>query len=529
MTAVAISNPTFFVRKPSLILVMSAFLLFTYLFFLNPYLDVCGFNAHDPAGYISRAISLSHGKGYVEEFADTTLPVTVQPILFSLLLVPVLVTFGTNFFALKLFMVFLAGFFATSLYWFFSYFLSSYKKAALATLLMMASPVIFGLSHRVLADLTLFIFSTLALWALDRYLNASSSSFPMSLLFFSGLMTGLGYLTKQTAVGVIGGGWTLLLHPRFRNRRTFIKLVAYSAICSVFMGVWHLWDAAVPDNLWYWTTPQSRDFIWKNPFDSSYGLISLSEFVVRVRHNIVWGMSNNLATIIFTPFYFMEGSLAGFLISLPLVIWLMWQWGRSFVQNPSVLEGFVFFSVTLMLVKHLGMAARYMALVYPALLVYAFRGLGSFQGKLQNAVWRFLIVVGISSTLISAVAQWKNPYGSTTLRDYVAAAYQAKTLLPQESKCAAPLLTHWQVATGHKCFWFRSGELSTYLSSTSPTYVVALSDKAPRDMNRFQDVELDALRDALRTAALVERNLQHFEKIFQNGTFAIYKVVNKNG
>ena len=398
-----------------------------YLVFLNPHLDVRGFNAHDPAGYISRAISLWNGRGYGERFANAFLPVTAQPPMLSLLLAPVVGFFGVNFVVLKLSMLLFAAGLGVLLYRFFKYFFSTTEQALLATLITMASPTIFGLSHRVLADVPLFVFVVLALFTLDRYLRE-----PVPVLsrwlFVSAIASSVAYLIKQTGLAVFFGGWLLVFHPQFRNRRVLGKLVLYSLLGFIPIILWHVWCATVPDDLWYWTTPATRDYLWKNPFTIKDGYLTVSDMITRMRHNIVWGISNNISAVLFSPFYFTEGSALSFLASLPISLWIGWQWGKSLLRSPSVLEGFVFFSLVLLVPKFMGFAARYLALIYPAVLVYAMRGLSGFQKRFQINVLLLLFLISLGTTFAVAVDQSKNPYGSETLGDYVSLAEKAKEL-----------------------------------------------------------------------------------------------------
>lgn len=495
-----------------------------YVVFLNPYMDIRGFNAHDPAAYILRAISLWNGKGYGAQYANAFLPVTAHPIGLSLILVPVVGLFGVNFLVLKVFMVFISGFLSICLFQFFRYFLGGNKQALPVTLLMMASPVIFGLSHRILADIPLFVFVVLALWTLDRYLREPVPIISR-LLFVAALTSSAAYLIKQTGLAVFFGGWLLACHPAFRKPHVFKKLIVYSAVGFVPILVWHAWSSTIPDDLWYWTTASWRDFIAKNPFDPSQGLISVSDFIVRMRHNIVWGMSNNIAMILIAPFYFLEGHMAGFILSLPITAWLLVQWLKSYLRNPSTLEGFVFFTLSLLVVKYLGMAARYNALAYPALLVYTLRGLQAFPEKIRSTVLHSFLIVSLGTTFAVAVDQWKNPYGSSTLEDYVSLSKRAKELFASDSQCAAPLMDHWQVLTGHQCFWSKEGPIPESLTANSKNYVVALAEGASRDLERFKDVERHALLGALRLTEAVERKPEAFKRVCSNETFSIYRVL----
>jgi len=500
-------------------------LILIYLIFLNPYLDVRGFNADDPASYINRAVSLWKGIGYGEQFADVFLPVTGQPFVFSLMIAPVVGWFGVNFLMLKLFMVFLAILLSVSLYYFFKYFLEENDQAHLFTLLMMASPVIFGLSHRVLADIPLFLFVILALKALNCYLREPSPVISSD-LFLSSLLLGISYLIKASAIGVWFGGWFLILHPRFRSKIVFQKLIAYTIIGFIPILMWYAWCRTVPQNLWYWTVGFKLDFIDPNSHSLQGPLISLSDLFLRMRHNIVWGMSNNIAVIFFAPFYFTESYLIGFLLGLPIAFWLFLEWIRSYLKNPSVLEGFVVFSLALLLIKYLGHAARYIALVYPAFLVYAGRGMKGFSKSKQVLLVSGLFLVSICTTVFVAIDQAQTPYGSATLKNFVMTAQKAKEIFPSDSKCFVPLMSHWQIMTGHQCFFSPQKFLENLKSNTS-TYLVGLSDKGPKDLESFQDLDRHVLKDAVQFRGIAESMPQAFQKVYENDTFAIYKVINQ--
>ncbi len=497
------------------IIFSGAFLIAMYLIFLNPYVDVRGFNAHDPVGYLGRAPLLWQGFGYGEQFAEVFMPVTVQPPIFSLLLAPVAGIFGINFFVLKLYMLVFSGFFGLALYRFFAYFCDSPSKAMPATLLMMSSPVIFGLSHRILADVPLFVFVVSGLLIVDQYLKKPSSIFSKQLAFSAIAMSG-AYLLKQTGVALFAGAWALFLHPSYRNKLVFKKLLILSALALIPIVAWHAWSKTVPDDLWYWTTPAARDYFWKNPKTAVDGYIPFLDFVIRVRHNLVWGIFNNIAAVFIAPFYFLEGSAAGFLLAFPVVIWLVWEWVKSFVKQPSVLEGFVFFSLLLLVPKYLGMASRYVAIIWPALVVYGFRGISIVPQKIKTPFVYSLILLAMGSTLIVAWDQQKNPYGSKTLSDYVSIAAQAKQILPEAEVCKAPLPLHWQLLTGHKC---------QYKGQTLVTYFLALSDPS-KDITSYQDIEFDALRDAQAIGNFWQQDASRTKKILQNDTFALFKVVN---
>jgi len=198
-----------------------------YFFFLNPYVDVKGFNQHDPIEYLIRASTIWKGLGYGVAFADQYLGVTVQPPGFSLLLSPIVGIFGFHFTILKLFMVSTAIVFAVTLFYFFRHFISNKALIYFCILTVMSSPAIFGLSHRIMSDIPFFICVTLALIFLDSTLKDKSSMLDLT-LFLAAIFTLLAYSFKLTAVVVVAGGWFLILHPQFRNKQTLVKLLIFT-------------------------------------------------------------------------------------------------------------------------------------------------------------------------------------------------------------------------------------------------------------------------------------------------------------
>ena len=435
----------------SLFLLLGMSLGLMYLFFLNPHVDVKPFNADDSVAYLNRAKSLWEGHGYGESFVDAFFPVTLQPPAFSLLLAPLVGIFGMNFIVLKLFMLLLTILMAISSFIYFRHFLHSQTEVNSAMLLLMASPVIFGLSHQVLAEIPLFLFCMLGLVTLDRYLQTSVRIFS-PVLFFSALLIATAYFFKATALGVLAGGWMLILHPKFQTLGTFKKLLLCSVLVFIPILFWQAWCSTIPKTN-FWTQPAWADILMVNPYQAGSPRASLADLAVRMRHNLAWGLSANIAMGLMAPFYFAQGGVLSFVLSLPIVLWLLGSWVKSLVQKPSVLEGFTLFSIFILMIKFEGMAVRYAALLYPVLLVYVFRGFNAnMNAKLQTLVPQVLSVVAIVTTLVVAVDHWNNPYGGKIVRDYISVAQKAKAIFPPHSRCYAPMGSHWQVLTEHLCF-----------------------------------------------------------------------------
>jgi len=166
--------------------------------------------------------------------------------------------------------------------------------------------------------------------------------------------------------------------------------------------------------------------------------------------------------------------------------------------------------MALLVPKYLGMAARYVAIIWPALIVYAVRG------KIGRPVLNLLVSVALMTTLVISIDQFKNPYGSKTLKDYVAIAEKAKELFPKNTVCKVPLDAHWQVLTRHK---------SQIHGEDMATYFVGLSETAPQDLSPYKDVEKDALQSARKVSDILRNHPRKTEKVIQNDTFALYQVV----
>ena len=513
-------------RESWLFIGVSVFLASMYLLFLNPNVDLQPFNAHDSVAYLSRASSLWNGRGYGETFVDAFFPVTLQPPGFSILLAPVVGIFGMNFAVLKLFMLILSGLMAYSCFRFFNYFLSCRKAANRALLLFMASPVIFGLSHQVLAEVPLFLGCAASLVVFNRYLRPSEDFF--SPLFpLSAALIVVSYFIKPTALGILAGGWLLFFHPKFCSPRTLKKLLLCTLLIGIPIFIWQVWCSAIPKTN-FWTQSAWNDVLLLNPYQFDSPRASLADIAVRMRHNLAWGLSANFAMGLIAPFYFSQGGLPSFLFSLLFVIYFIWMWFKSFVQNPSVLEGFVLFGASLLMIKFEGMAVRYGALLYPALIVYAFRGLSSYFGdRAQAFIATALLILALSTTCAVALEHWSNPYGGTIVRDYVAAAKKAKQFFPSNSSCSAPMATHWQILTEHQCFSSNEKAISTKDngSLTSADYFVIFSDTAPQDFSRFKDFESHIMRSTSGITGRVKKSTAQFETIYRNNTFALVKAV----
>ncbi|MBI4358109.1 MAG: glycosyltransferase family 39 protein [Candidatus Omnitrophica bacterium] len=499
----------------SFAMVLGMLLTLMYVVFLNPYIDVRGFNAHDPAGYIDRAISIWNGDGYGERFADRFLPVTMQPPGFSFLLAPIVGIFGVNFFALKIYMVFWGALTAFVYLFFFRRFLQRATDAYVATLVLMASPVIFGLSHRVLSEIPLFFFTSLALVALNNYLKSRARIYS-GWLWMGAASLGIAYLFKFTALGVVAGGWLLFLHPEFRNWIVFKKMLLFTVLISLPVVLWQVYSSSIPQETWYWTNSFLNQFILKNPYDPASPIASVSDWVVRMRQNIVWGISCNIATSLIAPLYFLEGGFAGFFLSLPVVLWLAYQWLRSYRNLPSVLEGFTLFILVILVTTYEGQANRYIAILYPALVVYGFRGVSSSRfGISSHGVIGAILFLSTLTTFLGALDQNKNPYGSKTLRDFVQIAQKTKEMVSRESTCIAPLTSHWQILTGHSCF-------SSWKGAEADYYVV-LSNRYAGNVEALQDIEKDAAKGAWRISDMLRETSSPLLRLYENDTFAIVR------
>ena len=429
---------------------LSGLCIFLYLFFLNATVDLRGFNTDDPAAYLGRAISLWRGHGYGEMFAYGFFPVTIQTPGFSLLLAPIVGLFGANFVALKLFMVLTAGLMAMAAYHYFRYFLPVKDDAPWATILLMASPVVFGLSHRILAEIPLTIFIMLALTHLDGYLKEGGNLLNRRLVWSAACLI-VAYFFKPTSISVFVGGLLLGFHPRFRTVATWKKIFFCGFLVAVPIVVWKHYCSTVP-HVWFWTTSEKDLLIYHFPGGPEHGLLTVSDWMMRIRHNIVWGMAGNIGTAIVAPLFFIQAHMIGFLLGMAVVIGMGAMWAVSFRDAPSVQEGFVLFGLTILMLVSEGLAVRYMEMFYPVFIVYAFRAGSRFMPRgLLRSTARTLLGFAVVTTTVTAIDQHRRPFGNEVLAAYVDLANNAKRQFPADSLCFAPLTSHWQAMTLHLC------------------------------------------------------------------------------
>ena len=492
-----------------------------YLVFLNPHLDFKSFNAHDPATYLLGAQSMWRGDGYALRFADAVQPMKLQPPGLAFLLAPVVGLFGINFVALKLFMVLLAGLMAWAGFAFFRRFLSSTTQAGMATLLLLASPVVFRLAHQVMAEIPLILCSTIALVHLDRYLRSPVRILSRPLVVAAAATAG-GYFFKGVGLAVLLGGWLLLCHPRYRTRRVLNKLLWYTALVAIPIALWQVRCSLTP-SVGFHGKSMLEFYLRKDGYVDGSPLASLPDLLIRMRHNIVWGMAAGIAAAVVAPLHFMRNhpDVLACLLGLPVVCWLGWQWFTSCRTEPSVLEGFTFVGLTALLLYIHGYAERYLTLLYPALLVYAFRGFStSLADRWRELVPRMLIALSIASTVVAAVDQWRDPFGSDVVRDYVDAGQQAQAAFPPGSRCVAPMVSHWQVLTGHQCL---ADEAS--VGARAPVdYALVLADPEAFRHHTLRDFHRDLVRAALSTTEAVTQQVQVTATIYENRTFRLVRL-----
>jgi len=493
---------------------------FLYLFFLYPHMDIGHFSSHDPVSYIARAVSIWNGEGYVERFAEGLFPIKRQLPGLSYLLAPVVGLFGINFTAMKLFMVFLALGLAFSSWIFFRYFLDSEKKATWAMMILMAGPVIFGLSHSVLAEIPLFTCILLALVSMEKYLKNQSPVFSRG-LYWSAAFAAAAFYFKPT-IGLLGCGWFLFIHPAFRNRDIFKKMSALSALLLIPILLWVAWCMS-QETIGYWGRTAIDDFLMKNPYAEGSGLASAGDWLIRIKRNLVWGMMNNLGAGLIAPLYFTEGSRGGFAMGTLMMSVMAIMWFRTYRRAPSVLEGFVLFTFLIFVLKKNGLSDRFTATFYPVILVYTMRLLSAFQdGRyLRHAVF-FLFALGFATSSVLGVDRMLNPYGSKEAADYLRLAGRARDIFPADSTCVAPHATHWQLASGHLCFtsWDRVTEAEKALQLEAD-YFVVLSPHAGYERIARADFRNDLIGRSTELTKLFENRAYEFVVVASNDSFMI--------
>ncbi|MCM8812122.1 MAG: hypothetical protein NC910_03615 [Candidatus Omnitrophica bacterium] len=496
-----------------------------YLVFLHPYLDMTLTSAHDPASYLLRAESFWSTYRYGELFADGFFPVTSQMPGLTLLLIPLVGIFGVNFVVLKLFMVLLAGGMAVAAGIFFRRFLEPEQKPEWATLVLMASPVVFMLAHRILAEIPLVLFVMLALVWMDRYLREEGPVVSRT-LFGAVIFITAAYLMKITALGLMAGGWFLLVHKRYRTPAVFRKLLACSLMVAVPVLLWEWWCSTVPMR-GYWAKPPILLFVDKDPMAVHYtGMISAGEFLVKVRHNLLWGMLGSVGTVFNPPLFFVYSEMKGVVLSIPFVLWLAFMWIRSFRRQPSVLEGFVLFGLMLLSVATAGYAHRYMMPLFPAFIVYGFR---SLEGAWRLWVPRAVFALGFAASVVVGIQQWVNPYGTPEVRDYLAIAREANSRYGKGTVGITPLPAHWQVLTDHRSF---AGDTAGFdairRGDRSVRYAVGFPEGKNlglSDPRKMENVTGDLLKRTLKITRWIWLNGGKLKLVARNGTFGLYEVV----
>jgi len=496
-------------------------LAFLYLFFLNPHMDLREFNSHDPVSYLRRAEAIWNGIGHGEVFENGFFKTTIQMPGFPLILAPLVGILGFNFIALKLFMVFGAGLLCFGSLKYFRYFLEK-ENAIFAMFFLMTSPVVFGLSHTILADMPVLIPIVLGLVFLNKYVDKNRSLFSRS-LWASALCIICGYFLKPTAIGILAGGWFLFLHPKYRTRLVFMKLLLCTAIVGIPVWIWKEWCQTVP-SYWYWSKPAS-DFFMRVGGNVDGEFATFSDFLVRIRHNIVWGISANISTAILPLLYFFRSHVYAFLISIPINLLIMVMWGRFCVKKPTVLEGFLLFQIALLVIKPQGMAIRYSVVFYPILIVYLFSLISSFKKPIAlRAAIISLLILSSASSVVAGVIQLRNPYGVNIIHDYIAIAEKARELMPTSTTCRAPMLSHWQILTGHSCYIRLDAVPDTHNWGDGPDYYVILSESVPEAVPPSADFKEDLFKTGLKLKLELEALNRPYKSIAHNRSFDVVKL-----
>ncbi len=491
-----------------------------YLFFLNPVLDVREFNAHDPSSYLRRAQAFWQGFGHGEIFENISLKATIQMPGFPFLIAPLVGIFGFNFVVLKLFMIFLAGILFFVAHKFFKIYLEE-NHAILATFFLMTSPVVFGLSHRVLADMPVMIPVLLGIVFLNRYLEEEKPILSKE-LGFTGICLVTGYFLKPIALGVMAGGGLLFLHSKYRTRKVFVKLAICTALILPFMIMWSSWCKTVPP-YWYWSMPPS-DFFMRATAEVDSDFATYADFFMRFRNNVVWGGAANIGAAILTPLYFFRGHVVAFLISVPIVIGVAVLWVRYYVKKPTVMEGFILFEILLLLLKPQGLAIRYSVIFYPVLIIYLFRLIKAInKPAFSRLVVASLFALSCASTVTAGVIQLKDPYGSEIVRDYVKIAEQTKTQLPIDSTCYAPLITHWQIMTDHLCYIKVPYVPETMDWKNGPDYYVFLSPQNLAPAPETDDIREDLYKQGLKLREELAGMNRPYDIFLENESFTVIK------
>jgi len=221
-----------------------------YFSFLNPFPDTKYYNVYDSATYISEANNLIRYHQYGIFNGDLFIANKAQPPGMAILLTPVIYFFGSNFFAIKLYLIIIGLITVFVSYIFFEIYIPP-ARALLCMLIFALSPFTFILSRIVFSEIPLVCFFMLALIGFDKLFFEDE--------YLQGLV--LCVVCAACATMLKGTGLALLLVPL--PALMALKRKKYWAYYLIFLGI------AILPTLW---------FTVRNFLIESYGIVGKSQF-----------------------------------------------------------------------------------------------------------------------------------------------------------------------------------------------------------------------------------------------------------
>lgn len=503
------------------ILTATLFLLvFLYLAFPNAVIDTRSHNPEDAATYLLAADSLARGRGFGVEYADGFSPITNQGPLFPLLLTPVVRLFGFHFLAIKLWLLFLAFLVFAVSYFFFRQNLPSKGEALFALAFLVSSPVIFGLSHEVLSEIPFIAFLLLSTWMWGAVLRGKGGFLLRGTAI---VLATSAFYARPIGLSILLGGWIFWLHPSCRNREVFKRLLFLTVCTGVLLFPWFYRSITLRTGGWLGESP-FYFFFWKEPDVVMRTPITLADLVLRIRHNLTWGILPNMAVLLFPPLYVIYESLFCLVLSLPVAGWLFWRWWTTFRQSPRLIEGIIFIWVgTLLLFTH-GFALRYIAPLFPFMILYAVDfARNHFSGKVRIALASFFLISSVSSSLIYAVDHQRNPYGTPIQKEYVAAGKWARKQIGRRATYFAPMPSRWQVLSRGKAYRAEPANVALVLRGEGPEYLLTFRDSDNIGRYDLKSVEFYNIRETLDVCGYVQDHPEAFTELYHNQLFTLYQ------
>ena len=497
------------------------FLASLYLLFPDAVMNTRSHNLDDASNYLLSARSLARGKGFGPEYVDGFIPMLNQTPLFSYLLVPVVSLFGFNFLALKLWMVFLAFLTSGACTLFFRKYLPSRVEALFALALFISSPVIFSLSHDLLSEIPFIGFFLLAVCAWEDVLKGKGGVF---LAGSAAFLAALAFYTRLVGIAIPLGAWFLWLHPSVRRKKSFGRLFFLSLCMAVLIFPSFYRSATVKGEGGWLGHPAWFYFIYPNPEAAAQGAPGLVDLFVRIKNNLTWGMLQNIALLLFAPFYFIREGAVSLVLSLPFVAFTLWRWAAASRRAPRLVEGiFLAWVLTLLLFTH-GHALRYITPVLPFLILY----LLDFAEKHVPKRWiaplaALFLGVSVLSTVVYAVDHRRDPYGTLVQREYVEAGMWARQHLPKDATYFAAMPHRWQVVTEGRAYQMKPETVALVLQGRGPGYLLTFRDPDEVSTYDLESVRFHHPSETLQVSRYVQAHPEGFSEVYRNQLFSLYK------